>query len=522
VSRPEARWWVAVALLCAEYLALSFLVDLPLLGPALPLASAVRVAVPVLIGAFAAVWIISAGDRAAAWAPNIPPWRPWPALAAQPVAFLATALVARAVLRDGAPPPSAGALGLLLGCAAVAALLALRSAVPLSWFRGLITRRWGMPLVALGLGGLAWRVATAVEAAWGVLSAGTLSATAWALGLFSVPVTVVPAQSLIGAGDFLVVVTPACSGADGLGLVLLFQAAWISLARGRLRVRHALVLLPIGALLALSANVLRLSILLLVGAFGHPDLATGALHSKLGWILFIAIALGTVALAERARWIQRPVPEPGGLAGGVPVAAGAYLGPLLAALATALVTSSLSESRFDPWYAARIIAGGGTLLAVRRALPRASFSWSWASVAIGLAVGAVWVAFGGAELAPADAPLAARSHPGWPWIAARLVFSCALVPVLEELAFRGFLLRWLVSPDFEHAQPQAWTWQAVALSSVAFGALHAEFLLGTASGVAFAGAYLRRGRLADAVLAHALANAAIAVAVLRAGRWDLW
>jgi choline dehydrogenase-like flavoprotein len=33
---------------------------------------------------------------------------------------------------------------------------------------------------------------------------------------------------------------------------------------------------------------------------------------------------------------------------------------------------------------------------------------------------------------------------------------------------------------------------------------------------------MRRGRLADAILAHGLANASIAVAVLEFGRWDLW
>jgi CAAX prenyl protease-like protein len=104
----------------------------------------------------------------------------------------------------------------------------------------------------------------------------------------------------------------------------------------------------------------------------------------------------------------------------------------------------------------------------------------------------------------------------------RVVGSCLLVPVVEELAFRGFLLRWLVSPEFERVPPRAWTWWAVLLSSVAFGALHSHWILGTLAGLAFAAARLRRGHLGDAIFAHALANAGIAVAVLAFGRWDLW
>lgn len=103
----------------------------------------------------------------------------------------------------------------------------------------------------------------------------------------------------------------------------------------------------------------------------------------------------------------------------------------------------------------------------------------------------------------------------------RVAGSCLLIPLVEELAFRGFLLPWLVSSDFESA-PRQWTWSAVLLSSLAFGAIHEQWLAGAIARLAFAAARLYRGRLGDAVLAHALCNAGIAVAVLLGGRWDLW
>jgi len=78
-----------------------------------------------------------------------------------------------------------------------------------------------------------------------------------------------------------------------------------------------------------------------------------------------------------------------------------------------------------------------------------------------------------------------------------------------------------VSPEFESVPPRAWRWSAVLLSSLAFGALHDHWILGTFAGLAFAAVLLWRGRLGDASLAHMLTNAGIAVAVLGFGRWDL-
>jgi CAAX prenyl protease-like protein len=110
----------------------------------------------------------------------------------------------------------------------------------------------------------------------------------------------------------------------------------------------------------------------------------------------------------------------------------------------------------------------------------------------------------------------------WAWIAGRMIGACIVIPVVEELAFRGFLLRWLVSTDFETLEGRAWTWPAILLSSLAFGAVHANWIAGTLAGALFAAARLWRGRLSDAILAHAVANTVIAAVVLALGRWYLW
>jgi CAAX prenyl protease-like protein len=97
------------------------------------------------------------------------------------------------------------------------------------------------------------------------------------------------------------------------------------------------------------------------------------------------------------------------------------------------------------------------------------------------------------------------------------------VPIAEELAFRGFLLRRLASSDFESVGWRTFSWAPFLISSAAFGILHGDhWLAGTIAGALFALAQFRRGRIGDAIAAHAVANALLAAWVLLAGAWQLW
>lgn len=490
------------------------------------LVSAARMLVPAVIGGGAMGWLIarrSARDGADSSRATIEPWRPWPPLALHLAGFTVTALLAARLFADGAPVGPL-AFVLWLTCAAATALLALPIAAPAPALLRAARRHLPLPLLAAGIGLLSWRAVAAAEGLWGVFQAGTLRAVAALLQLVSGDVVFEPARSLVGANGFEVLVAPVCSGVDGLGLIVVFQAGWLSFARSRIRLGRALLLLvPLGAAAALAANVLRIAVLVLLGASGREDLAMGAFHSKLGWLLFVGIALSSVALAEHVPWLQGAREESGTEEHeGVPRPAGAYLAPLVAALTIALVTSLWADPGLDRAYGLRIAAALAVLLGVRRSLPSPAVSFSVAPLLVGGAVAAVWIASSGAAGSSASPLAALGATERTAWLAVRLLGSCLVLPVVEELAFRGFLLPWLVSPNFESVPPRAWTWPAVLLSSLAFGALHEQWLLGAAAGLAFAAARLWRGRLGDAIIAHAIANAAIAAAVLLGGRWDLW
>jgi CAAX prenyl protease-like protein len=109
------------------------------------------------------------------------------------------------------------------------------------------------------------------------------------------------------------------------------------------------------------------------------------------------------------------------------------------------------------------------------------------------------------------------------WLALRTLGAVITVPIAEELAFRGFLIRRVISRDFELLSPRSFTFLSVLVSSVAFGLLHGDrWLAGIVAGLLYAVAFLRRGRIGDAVAAHATTNALLAGWVLIRGDWYMW
>jgi CAAX prenyl protease-like protein len=96
------------------------------------------------------------------------------------------------------------------------------------------------------------------------------------------------------------------------------------------------------------------------------------------------------------------------------------------------------------------------------------------------------------------------------------------VPICEELAFRGFLLRRLSARRFAALDYRAVRWWALVLSSVLFGALHGSWFAGTIAGLLYAGLLRWRGRLAEATVAHMVTNFCLMFGTVALGRLPHW
>jgi exosortase E/protease (VPEID-CTERM system) len=284
-----------------------------------------------------------------------------------------------------------------------------------------------------------------------------------------------------------------------------------------------LLVLPLGIVLIWVANSLRIAALIAVGTWISPEIAEGGFHSAAGWLLFCIITLGLVAASRQSGWFAL---DAGGKKGSFRTPEGAFLLPLLFLIATSLV-SALFTTDFDYLYPLRVVTPLIPLWFFRSYYQELRWSSSWTPILLGLVVFVLWIA-----LEPPPSPKTVDVIPNalaeMPtgaaalWLIARVLGSVVIVPVAEELAFRGYLLRRLIDADFTTVSPKHFTAASFLISSVAFGALHGRWLAGILAGMVFAGAQYRRGQISDAIIAHAVTNGLLAAYVMICGRWAFW
>jgi len=149
------------------------------------------------------------------------------------------------------------------------------------------------------------------------------------------------------------------------------------------------------------------------------------------------------------------------------------------------------------------------------------------SVVVGIAVFALWVNLDASwmQLGTATAnfvPLGADGQPVWTLIALRLAGAALVVPVMEELFWRSFLMRWVQHPGFERVEPQQVGVRAILLSTFVFTLAHTLWLAAVIAGLAYAVLYRWSGKLWTAVIAHAVTNGLLGLWVIKTGRWEFW
>lgn len=171
---------------------------------------------------------------------------------------------------------------------------------------------------------------------------------------------------------------------------------------------------------------------------------------------------------------------------------------------------------------------------------RTLFPWTFTrpvgSILLGIAVFVVWVGpdalfpgyrshwlFSNSLLGMYD-PSAGVSAGAGPWfLFLRVAVSVLLVPVVEELFWRGFLMRILIRNDFRQVALGTWQRDAFWITAVLFALEHGSFWdVGLAAGVAYNWWMNRTRSMPDLILAHAVTNGLLAWYVMGMGRWEFW
>ena len=105
----------------------------------------------------------------------------------------------------------------------------------------------------------------------------------------------------------------------------------------------------------------------------------------------------------------------------------------------------------------------------------------------------------------------------------RILRAVVLVPLIEELFWRGCLMRWLIHPRFETVKLGAYRPLSFWVTAVLFASEHGPYWdVGLVTGVLYNWWLVRTKTLGDCILAHAVTNACLCGYVVATHRWEYW
>ncbi len=107
-------------------------------------------------------------------------------------------------------------------------------------------------------------------------------------------------------------------------------------------------------------------------------------------------------------------------------------------------------------------------------------------------------------------------------VTVRLFGAALVVPVMEELFWRSFLMRYLIEPDFRSVSMGAFTWLSFLGVAVLFGLEHNRIVVGIIAGVLYGLLLVYQKKLKGVVVAHGVTNFGLGVYVLTTGHWAFW
>jgi uncharacterized protein len=214
----------------------------------------------------------------------------------------------------------------------------------------------------------------------------------------------------------------------------------------------------------------------------------------------------------------------------------AYVGPFVAFIVIMAIERGVQLSPL--WlYPIRFFVVLGVLLAFSWRVVPLRVSSPALSIAIGVAVFVIWIGpdvlFGPAyrhhwlfsnvitgEAVSSLPPEAQRQF----WFLTLRAVSCTLlVPVMEELFWRGWLMRWVIDHHFFKVPMGTYTPMAFWTVALLFASEHGSYWeVGLAAGIIYNWWMIRTRSLADCQLAHAVTNGLLSAYVLLTGHWQYW
>jgi uncharacterized protein len=159
------------------------------------------------------------------------------------------------------------------------------------------------------------------------------------------------------------------------------------------------------------------------------------------------------------------------------------------------------------------------------------WAFSWEAVAVGIFVFVFWVGLDPfyphfMKIDMVWQPLrdfGEGSALAWGVMIARVIGMTLIVPPLEEVFYRSFLYRYIVKVDFLSVPFKQFDLRAFLLTAAIFGSVHGnQWPVAILCAFCYQWLVLRKGRLGDAMTAHAITNLLLGAYIIWKRQWHFW
>ena len=325
---------------------------------------------------------------------------------------------------------------------------------------------------------------------------------------------------IFGTSRFHVEISEACSGYEGLTISTILLAAYCLMERYSLELKKSLWIIPLAGFGMFTLNSLRIAILIAIGDQYSPDLAMNGFHSVAGWFnLLIVLSLSLLILNNSFFFKKANIKE------AIANDKTPLLYPLMSIIFISLIIKIFTPN-FNWLYPIPILVATVVIIYLRKYLIRIIQPPSWISVVTGIFAFLLWVIIIPVNMEDSNNFYSNISSVSFfiafIWIIFRVIGAAIIIPISEELVFRGFIQSELTKIIDNSILKKISTPLSLIITSILFGILHSEIIAGISAGMLFGISYLYRRKIIDAIVSHSTANLLLSLFVIYTGQWSYW
>lgn len=112
----------------------------------------------------------------------------------------------------------------------------------------------------------------------------------------------------------------------------------------------------------------------------------------------------------------------------------------------------------------------------------------------------------------------------WATVAFRFLRLVVVVPFIEEIFWRGLLLRYFIDEDFERVPFGTFSWLSFSIVTLIFAFSHsvADWPVALMTGAIYNVVAYRTKSLSSCILTHSVTNLLLGLWIMRAKEWGFW